>query len=134
MKLKENKKTLLLILCIFGLGGAWMGIMIPYQIKGQELYQVQTARLQLKQFNKALKGYYQLKGHYPTTYLDMQKALAQAKSMYLPVRLDEQSGQIVDKFPWDPWGNDFEYLLLKESYDLYSKGKDGKADTKDDIK
>ena len=45
--------------------------------------------------------------------------------------------QLMSKVPIDPWGHPYVYIVPgkrnPESFDLYSAGPDGKADTADDI-
>ncbi len=75
-------------------------------------------------------------GNYPTTAEGLQALITAPAS-----KADRWRGPYFDapggKIPLDPWGEPYAYRFpgVKNpgSYDLYSKGPDGQADTADDI-
>lgn len=92
-----------------------------------------TAVTTTKQLETALLTYRAKAGNYPTT----AQGLAALK--------DRPSGdpqpmswvRTMKEIPLDPWGAPFEYRRPgthnPDSYDIFSKGKDGQAGTDDDI-
>jgi general secretion pathway protein G len=78
-----------------------------------------------------LKLYQALNGFLPTTAQGLQ-ALVTA-----PEPKPAGWHPLMDAVPLDPWGNPYRYkapgVHNPGSYDLYSAGPDGKADTGDDI-
>jgi hypothetical protein len=70
---------------------------------------------------------------------NMELALDLYKQKYgeYPVSLDEllvKSGIEETSIIEDAWGRNYHYLKIRESYELFSVGRDGKPYTKDDVK
>lgn len=68
-----------------------------------------TAHLDIKAIEQALKLYYAKKGHYPDTGSGI-KALVDTQNL--------------DKIPFDPWGTEYTYLLESGKPVIISYGRD----------
>jgi general secretion pathway protein G len=73
---------------------------------------VDTAKLDIKNIESALKLYYAKKGNYPDTGTGL-KALVDTQNL--------------DKIPVDPWGSEYQYLLEGGKPVVSSYGKDKAA-------
>jgi general secretion pathway protein G len=109
------------------LGAGFMMIGNKFQI-GQD------ARLQadFSTFESNLKTYEMMNGFLPTTEQGLQALVTQPTTDPKPTRWY----QMMERLPKDPWQRDYVYVYPgkhnPQSYDIYSKGKDGIADTEDD--
>ena len=109
------------------LGAGFMMIGGKYKI-GQD------TRLQadFSAFDSNLKTYEMMNGRLPTTEQGLQALVTQPETDPKPTRWY----QMMERLPKDPWGNDYVYICPgkhnPQSFDIYSKGKDGIADTADD--
>lgn len=70
---------------------------------------------------------------------DLNQIATQSKLFYLdnyrlPAHVDQMVPQYFNTVPTDPWGNDYEISRNKKKYVVVSAGRDGRMDTKDDIK
>ena len=94
----------------------------------------QDARLSadLTSLNQNLKTYEMMNGFLPTTEQGLQALVTMPTSEPKPTKWY----QMTEKIPQDPWNRDYIYVCPGKhnpnGYDLYSKGKDGIADTADD--
>ncbi|MEY2482876.1 MAG: ral secretion pathway protein [Verrucomicrobiota bacterium] len=79
-----------------------------------------------------LKLYESMNGFLPTTEQGLQALVTQPSTEPKPARWYP----LFKEIPKDPWGNNYVYLCPGRKnptgYDLYSAGKDRKADTADD--
>ena len=109
------------------LGAGFMMIGGKYKI-GQD------TRLQadFSSFESNLKTYEMMNGRLPTTDQGLQALVTQPETDPKPTHWY----QMMERLPKDPWGNDYVYICPgkhnPQSFDIFSKGKDGIADTADD--
>lgn len=90
-----------------------------YAVKeGMDQAKISEAEVQIENLEQSLDMYYARSSpHEYPSYLSELKVRS-----------------IVEDLPKDPWGNDFVYVRLGGGqYELFSKGKDGKRNTDDDI-
>jgi general secretion pathway protein G len=70
---------------------------------------------------------------------DLRQIATQSKLFYLdnyrlPSRVEQMVPQYFMEVPSDPWGADYEISRDKKKYVVVSAGRDGRMNTKDDIK
>jgi general secretion pathway protein G len=86
----------------------------------------------LQGINTQLKLYESMNGFFPTTEQGIQALVVQPDTDPKPTRWY----QLFKEMPKDPWQSDYIYrnpgLKNPNGYDLYSAGKDRRADTPDD--
>ena len=113
---------LLVVLVIIGLLLALIG---PDVVKNIGPAKQKAAKAQIELFSVALDNYKIHTGEYPTTEQGLEALIKQ------PPGVKNWKGPYLKKkvIPKDPWGNDYIYKCPgehnKDSYDLYSYGKDG---------
>ena len=85
------------------------------------------AKLQIRNFETALKLYKLDNGVYPTTEQGLQALVAKPTTGQIPRNYRQEGYLESKKVPQDPWGNDFVYLSPGEhgDYDIFSLGADG---------
>jgi len=102
-----------------------------YFTKGQyEFAQDTRIRGDLQSISSQLKLYQAMSGSYPSTDLGLKALVTRPDGV-------RQWRQLMDSVPVDPWQNEYGYVSPgkhnTDGFDLFSKGRDGKADTADDI-
>jgi general secretion pathway protein G len=119
---------LLLVLVILGI---LAGIVLPKFGGRTEQARVTAAQTQISTFSTAISGFEIDVGHYPRGKSGLQDLVT------APRDAQGWHGPYLEKeIPKDPWGNDYIYEYPGKhggSYDLYSTGPDGKANSEDDI-
>jgi general secretion pathway protein G len=93
---------------------------------------IQTTKQQLGNLRTALSEYEMTNGSLPTTDQGLDALVHRPSDV-----AEEQWEQKMEDFPRDSWGEPFIYRCPGEGdreYDLFSKGKDRKENTEDDIK
>lgn len=129
--------TLLEILVVLAIIGLLIGVLVTNtdRIFGQS--QDSVARIFVRDTVKTPLTRYRMDvGDYPTTAEGLA-ALTTAPA----ARADNWRGPYLDapggKLPVDPWNQPYQYRYPGTknhgSYDIFSKGRDGQADTADDI-
>lgn len=85
-----------------------------------------------KAFDMALQSYENFGGSAPTTEQGLQALVTMPETEPKPMRWYQGLKQL----PKDPWGRDYVYVYPgvhnPQGYDIFSKGKDGIANTADD--
>ncbi|MBK8012369.1 MAG: type II secretion system major pseudopilin GspG [Deltaproteobacteria bacterium] len=116
---------ILVVVAILGLIGGIVGVAVGNAFDDTS---IKTAELQIKKFSEALDLYRIKYGRYPTT----------AEGLQMLEKPPGNKPGLIESIPKDPWNNDYLYISPGQrnpaKYDLQSKGKDGAADTDDDIK
>ena len=98
---------IMVVITILGLIMAAVGVSV---ISTLEDAKRDTARLDIKNIQSALKIYYTKKGKYPDTGTGL-RALVEMRSL--------------EKIPQDPWGHDYVYLNEGDTPVITSYGADG---------
>lgn len=127
--------TLLEILVVLAIIGLLVGLAVTNTDKIFGGAQGSTAQMFVQTSMKTpLTSYRMSVGNYPTTAEGLQ-ALVTAPAG----KADRWTGPYIEggKIPLDPWGNPYQYAYPgtrnKDSYDLWSRGRDGQDGTGDDI-
>jgi len=72
-------------------------------------------------------------GNMPSTEQGLKALVVQPEGEPKPMMWE----QVLEEMPVDPWGREYVYLKpgmkKSKSYDLFSKGEDGQANTADDV-
>ena len=134
MRTKQGQSafTLLEIMLVISIIVILLGVAINKIIGNLELARVMAVKADIQAIGTQLKLYESINGYPPTTEQGLQALVTQPSSDPRPQRWH----QLFKETPRDPWGNYYIYLCPgrknSSGYDLYSAGKDRKADTADD--
>ena len=129
---RNDAFTLLEIMLVVAIIGLLMGA--AFMMIGNKFgyAQDQVVRADIQTFSSNLKQYEMMNGRMPTTEQGLQALVAQPQTDPKPTRWY----QMMERLPKDPWGNDYVYLNPgkhnPQSFDIYTKGKDGIEGTADD--
>ena len=107
---RQRGMTLIEIIVVITMLAMLMGAVAVAVIPKLDQAKQDTARLDIKNIESALKLYYAKKGNYPDTGAGM-KALVDTQNL--------------DKLPVDPWGSEYVYLNEGGKPVIMSYGKDG---------
>ena len=131
---RQSAFTLLEIMLVVAIIALLLGA--GFFILGDKLKIGQDARVKadLVAFDSALQTYRMAADdQLPTTEQGLQALVAMPQTDPKPSKWY----QLMVRLPKDPWGRDYVYVYPGKhnpnSYDIYSKGKDGLADTADDM-
>lgn len=87
-----------------------------------------AAKVQIKNFENALKLFYLDNGFYPSTEQGLEALVEKPTIGRIPENWKEggylEGGQV----PLDPWGNEYVYIspgIYNKDYDIWSRGSDG---------
>ncbi|NMO18145.1 type II secretion system major pseudopilin GspG [Pyxidicoccus fallax] len=100
---------IMVVITILGLIAAAVGVAVIPQLGEARR---DTAALDMKSIETALKLYYAKKGRFPDTSTGLNALV---------------EGQTLDRLPKDPWGNDYVYLNENGKPVILSYGADGTA-------
>lgn len=130
---RQRAFTLLEIMLVVAIISLLLGA--GFFIFGNKLAIGQDARIRadLQAFNSSLQTYRMVADdQLPTTEQGLQALVTMPSTDPKP----NKWYQLMERLPKDPWGHDYVYVCPGKhnpnGYDLYSKGKDGIADTADD--
>jgi general secretion pathway protein G len=116
---------MLLVITIIGILAA---LVIPKMVGRSEQARVTAVHADLSSIKTALDAFEVDNGYYPKSLQDLLQQPNNAKNWH---------GPYLEKFPQDPWGNNYLYYYPgkhnQSSYDLLSVGPDGKEGSEDDI-
>ncbi len=119
--------TLIELMVVIVILGILAAIIAPRVIGRTDEAKVTEARVQIKNFDTAIKLYKIDNGRYPTTEQGLQ-ALVVKPSVGIIPRNWREGGYLDNKrIPKDPWGNPYIYASpgLNGDYDILSLGRDG---------
>lgn len=126
--------TLLEIIVVIGILSILATLVITNLTKSLENSRVSVAKLFVNESMKTALTTYKIQmGDYPSTEEGLQALITPPAG-----KTDRWQGPYIEgKLPLDPWGHPYQYRYPgthnKESYDLWSVGKDGVDGTDDDI-
>ncbi|HKP04524.1 MAG TPA: type II secretion system major pseudopilin GspG [Chthoniobacterales bacterium] len=128
----QSAFTLLEIMLVISIIVVLLGVAISKIVGTRDVATSVAVQADIQSIGTQLKLYESLNGYPPTTEQGLQALVTQPSSDPKPQRWH----QLFKEIPRDPWGNNYIYLSpgRKNStgYDLYSAGRDRKADTADD--
>lgn len=132
---KQSGFTLLEIMVVVVIMGMLSAIVATNVMGQKSKAEIETARINIKNFQDSLE-LYRLDNHsYPTTEQGLDALVS--KPTISPVPKNYNENGYIRELPQDPWGNDYIYLNPgnhnPRSYDIYSTGPDGESDTEDDV-
>lgn len=124
----EKGFTLLEIIVVVFILGLLAAIVAPKIIGRTDDARIADAKIQIRNFETALKLYKLDNGFYPETSQGLQALVEQPTTGRIPQKYRE-GGYLEQKtIPDDPWGNPYLYLCpgLHGDFDIVSFGADGK--------
>ena len=131
-KKRQSAFTLLEIMLVISIIVVLLGVAINKLVGTTDMARVVAVRGDIQAINTQLKLYESLNGYPPTTEQGLEALVTQPSSDPRPQRWH----QLFKEIPSDPWANHYIYLCPGRKnptgYDLYSAGRDRKADTADD--
>ena len=132
IKRRQNAFTLLEIMLVISIIVVLLGLAISQMGDPTGFAKSVAVRADVQAIGTQLKLYESMNGFAPTTEQGLQALVTQPSTEPRPQRWY----QLFKEIPKDPFGNNYIYLCPgrknPNGYDLYSAGKDRKADTADD--
>jgi general secretion pathway protein G len=129
---RQGAFTLLEIMLVISIIVVLLGVAINKLVGNMDVARAMAVKADIQAIGTQLKLYESMNGYAPSTEQGLQALVTQPSSDPRPQRWH----QLFKEIPRDPWGNHYIYLCpgRKNStgYDLYSAGRDRKADTADD--
>lgn len=115
---------IMVVIVILALLAALVG---PKLIGRSDDAKITDAKVQMKNFETALKLYKLDNGNYPTTEQGLTALVAKPTVGTIPKNYKSEGYIESKKIPKDPWGSDYVYLSPGEhgDFDIYSFGADG---------
>ncbi len=131
--------TLLEIIVVVFILSLLVAIVAPKIMGRTDDAKIADAKVQIKNFETALKLYKIDNGSYPTTEQGLESLIEKPATGQIPAKYREGGYLEQKKIPLDPWGNPYIYVSpgVHGDFDILSYGGDGKegGDGKDaDIK
>lgn len=119
--------TLIELLVVIVILGILTAIIAPRIIGRADDARVTEAKVQIKNFETALKMYKLDNGQYPDTEQGLQALIEKPTIGVIPKKWRDNGYLEKKKVPLDPWGNVYVYLSpgLNGDYDILSYGADG---------
>jgi general secretion pathway protein G len=120
--------TLLEIIVVVFILSLLAAIVAPKIIGRTDDARIAEAKVQIRNFETALKLFKMDNGFYPDTQQGLQVLVEKPTSGRIPQNYKEGGYLEQNKIPFDPWGNPYIYVSpgLNGDYDLMSYGADGK--------
>jgi general secretion pathway protein G len=132
--LRQNGRygfSFLEIMMVVMIIGILVAVVGPKILGKTDKARVQATKLQLKNLKTALNDFEMTVGSLPTTDQGLEALVHRPSDI-----AEDQWEQKMDEMPKDAWNEPFVYRCPGEGereYDLFSKGKDKKEGTEDDI-
>jgi general secretion pathway protein G len=127
MKNKEGFTLLEIIVVVFILS-LLAAIVAPKIIGRTDDARITDAKIQIKNFETALKLFKLDNGFYPSTEQGLSALVEKPVSGQIPQKYREGGYLEQKKIPLDPWGNPYVYISpgIYGDFDIMSYGADGK--------
>lgn len=124
----EKGFTLLEIIIVVFILSILAAIVAPKIIGRTDDARIAEAKVQIRNFETALKLFKIDNGFYPSTEQGLQALVEKPATGEIPSKYREGGYLEQKKIPLDPWGNPYVYICpgLHGDYDLFSYGADGK--------
>jgi len=125
---REDGFTLLEILVVVFILSLLAAIVAPRIIGRTDDARIEAAKVQIKNFETALKLFKMDNGFYPDTQQGLEALVEKPTTGTIPQKYKEGGYLEQKKIPPDPWGNPYVYVSpgLNGDYDILSYGADGK--------
>lgn len=120
--------TLLEILVVVFILSLLAAIVAPRIIGRTDDARITEAKVQIRNFETALKLFRMDSGFYPDTQQGLESLITKPAAGRVPQNYREGGYLEQKKIPLDPWGNPYVYVSpgLQGDYDILSYGADGK--------
>ena len=120
--------TLLEIIVVVFILSILVALVAPRIIGRTDDARIADARLQIKNFETALKLYKLDNGFYPDTQQGLDALVEKPTTGRIPPKYPAGGYLEKKKIPSDPWGNPYAYVCpgLHGDFDIFSYGADGK--------
>jgi general secretion pathway protein G len=120
--------TLLEIIVVVFILSILVALVAPRIIGRTDDARIADARLQIKNFETALKLYKLDNGFYPDTQQGLDALVEKPTTGRIPTKYSQGGYLEKKKIPPDPWGNPYLYVCpgLHGDFDIISYGTDGK--------
>jgi general secretion pathway protein G len=120
--------TLLEIIVVVFILSILAAIVAPRIIGRTDDARITEAKVQIRNFETALKLYKMDTGFYPDTQQGLEALVEKPTTGRIPLNYREGGYLEQKKIPKDPWGNPYIYISpgLNGDFDLMSYGADGK--------
>jgi general secretion pathway protein G len=127
-KTNNSGFSLIEIMVVMIIIGILAALVAPRLIQRADEARVTEARIQIKNFETALKMYKMDNGIYPSTDQGLSALVHPPLSGEIPENFREGGYLEKKSLPADPWNNPYVYISPGESsdYDIISQGADGK--------
>jgi general secretion pathway protein G len=124
----QNGFTLLEIIVVVFILSILVALVAPRIIGRTDDARITDAKLQIKNFEMALKLYKLDNGVYPDTQQGLEALIEKPTAGRMPAKYREGGYLEQNKIPSDPWGNPYIYVCpgLHGDFDIISYGADGK--------
>ncbi|HUO76423.1 MAG TPA: type II secretion system major pseudopilin GspG [Thermodesulfovibrionales bacterium] len=125
---REEGFTLLEIIVVVFILSLLAAIVAPRIIGRTDDARIEATKVQIKNFETALKLFKMDNGFYPDTQQGLEALVEKPASGTIPKNYKEGGYLEQKKIPLDPWGNPYVYVSpgLNGDYDILSYGADGK--------
>ncbi len=120
--------TLIELMVVIAILGILAALVAPSIIGRKEDAMRASAKVQIRNFEQALKLFYVDNGFYPSTEQGLQALVEKPTIGRIPIRWREGGYLERSSVPKDPWGNPFVYLspgVHSRDFDIISYGADG---------
>lgn len=120
--------TLIELMVVIAILGILAALVAPSIIGRKEDAMRASAKVQIRNFEQALKLFYVDNGFYPSTEQGLQALVEKPAIGRIPIRWREGGYLERSSVPKDPWGNPFVYLspgVHSRDFDIISYGADG---------
>lgn len=120
--------TLLEIIVVVFILSLLAAIVAPRIIGRTDDARIEATKVQIKNFETALKLFKMDNGFYPDTQQGLEALVEKPTAGTIPQKYKEEGYLEQKKIPLDPWGNPYVYVSpgLNGDYDILSYGADGK--------
>ncbi len=124
----QNGFTLIEVLVVIFILSILAAIVTPRLIGRTDDARIAEAKLQIKNFETALKLFKIDNGFYPSTEQGLEALIEKPTTGRIPQNYREGGYLEQKRIPLDPWGNPYIYLSpgIHGEYDIISYGADGK--------
>ncbi|MCD6407697.1 type II secretion system major pseudopilin GspG [bacterium] len=121
--------TFIELMAVIVILGLLAMIVMPRFFERIDTAKITAAKVQIKNFEGALKLFYLDNGFYPSTEQGLQALVEKPTTGRIPKHWREGGYLEKKQIPKDPWGNDYVYLSPGrhgEEYEIICYGRDGK--------
>ncbi len=125
---QEDGFTMIEVLVVIFILSILAAIVTPRLIGRTDDARIAEAKLQIKNFETALKLFKIDNGFYPSTEQGLEALIEKPTTGRIPQNYREGGYLEQKRIPLDPWGNPYIYLSpgIHGEYDIISYGADGK--------